>query len=93
MPAAERHAPALKIPDGFTVELVAGPPLVEHPTMAGFDDQGRLYVCDGPGMYLPAKELTALRKAAARSGRSISDIIREAIRRQTVNHTSIYDEI
>ncbi|HEX4131524.1 MAG TPA: PVC-type heme-binding CxxCH protein [Pirellulales bacterium] len=49
--------PALKVPPGFEVELVAGPPLVEHPTMAGFDDQGRLYVCDGPGQNLPAKQL------------------------------------
>ena len=29
-------------------------------------------------IYLPAKELTALREAAARSGRSVADIIREA---------------
>lgn len=49
--------PPINVPPGFTVELVAGPPLVQHPTMAGFDDQGRLYVCDGPGMNLPAKEL------------------------------------
>ncbi len=45
------------VPAGFEVELVAGPPLVDHPTMGGFDAQGRLYVCDGPGMNLPAKEL------------------------------------
>ena len=45
-----------QVPAGFEIELVAGPPLIEHPTMAGFDDQGRLYVCDGPGSNLPAKE-------------------------------------
>lgn len=33
-------------------------------------------------VYLPAEELAALREAAARSGRSVSDIIREAIRKQ-----------
>ncbi|MBS0207417.1 MAG: HEAT repeat domain-containing protein [Planctomycetes bacterium] len=49
----------LRVPEGYTIELVAGPPLVEHPTMAGFDDQGRLYVCDGPGQNLPAKQLMA----------------------------------
>ncbi|HEX3870350.1 MAG TPA: PVC-type heme-binding CxxCH protein [Pirellulales bacterium] len=49
--------PLPKVPDGFMIELVAGPSLVEHPTMAGFDDRGRLYVCDGPGMNMPAKEL------------------------------------
>src|ERR1700721_1006499 len=45
------------VPAGFEIELVAGPPLVDHPTMGGFDPQGRLYVCDGPGMNLPAKDL------------------------------------
>ncbi len=33
-------------------------------------------------VYLPAEELAALREAAARSGRSVADIIREAIRKQ-----------
>ena len=31
-------------------------------------------------VYLPKEELEALREAAARSGRSIAEIIREAIR-------------
>jgi plasmid stability protein len=35
-------------------------------------------------VYLPADELAALRKAAARSGRSVADIIREAIRKQVL---------
>jgi len=47
----------LVAPEGFVIEQVAGPPLVNHPTMASFDDQGRLYVCDGPGLNMPAKEL------------------------------------
>jgi hypothetical protein len=33
-------------------------------------------------VYLPSEELAALRKVAARSGRSVADLIREAIRRQ-----------
>src|SRR5207247_6017676 len=37
------------VPDGFEVELVAGPPLVERPVSASFDDQGRLYVTDSSG--------------------------------------------
>ena len=37
------------VPDGFEVELVAGPPLIERPVSAGFDDQGRLYVTDSSG--------------------------------------------
>jgi len=32
-------------------------------------------------IYLPKDELDALRKAAARSGRSVADLVREAIRR------------
>jgi methionine synthase II (cobalamin-independent) len=32
-------------------------------------------------VYLPRDELDALRKAAARSGRSVAEVIREAIRR------------
>ena len=47
----------LRVPDGFTVELVAQAPLVAHPIMAGFDDRGRLYVADNAGMNLPAEDL------------------------------------
>jgi putative membrane-bound dehydrogenase-like protein len=49
--------PAFKVPDGFTVELAAGPPLVEHPIMAGFDDRGRLYVAENAGVNMQRKEL------------------------------------
>ena len=31
--------------------------------------------------YLPKEELAALRKAAARSGRSVAELVREAIRK------------
>ena len=37
------------VPDGFTVEKVAGPPLVNRPIEASFDEQGRLYVTDSSG--------------------------------------------
>ena len=39
----------LKVPDGFTIERVAGPPLVDRPIIADFDEQGRLYVADSSG--------------------------------------------
>ena len=39
----------LTVPDGFEIELVAGPPLVDRPMMAEFDDEGRLYVADSSG--------------------------------------------
>ncbi|MEQ9408940.1 MAG: sulfatase-like hydrolase/transferase [Fuerstiella sp.] len=45
------------LPDGFSAELVAGPPLVNHPTMGCFDDQGRLFICDGAGVNMSAEEL------------------------------------
>lgn len=37
---------AIMVPEGFTVELAAGPPLVERPMLVSFDDRGRMYVCD-----------------------------------------------
>jgi len=39
----------LTVPDGFTVEQVAGPGLVDRPIAADFDEQGRLYVADSSG--------------------------------------------
>ncbi len=37
------------LPDGFAIELAAGPPQVNRPITADFDDQGRLYVADSSG--------------------------------------------
>ncbi len=48
---------ALKVPDGFTVTRVAGPPLVERPMLPSFDDQGRLYVADSAGVNWRGDEL------------------------------------
>src|SRR5213594_961744 len=41
------------LPEGFTIELVAGPPLVNRPIVADFDEQGRLYVADSSGSNVP----------------------------------------
>ncbi len=49
--------PRITVPDGFVVEKVAGPPLVERPLMAGFDEQGRLYVGDSAGVNLKFDDL------------------------------------
>lgn len=38
------------LPDGFTVEQVAAPPLVERPISIALDEQGRLYATDSAGM-------------------------------------------
>ncbi len=40
----------LTVPDGFEVELVAAPPLLNRPISMSFDEQGRLYVTDSAGM-------------------------------------------
>ena len=44
------------LPDGFSIELAAGPPLVERPITADFDEQGRLYVSDSSGTNDPVKK-------------------------------------
>ncbi len=56
--AAEFKIPArtIAVPDGFEVELIAGPPLVERPVAADFDDQGRLYVADSSGSNDPPEK-------------------------------------
>ena len=38
-----------QLPDGFTIELVAKPPLVLYPICADFDEQGGLYVGESSG--------------------------------------------
>lgn len=43
-------------PDGFEIELVAGPPLVDRPLMADFDESGRLYVADSSGANYNVKQ-------------------------------------
>ena len=40
----------LTVPAGFTIELVAGPPLVNRPISIAFDEQGRLYATDSSGL-------------------------------------------
>ncbi len=53
----EFSAHDLQVPDGFTVELVAGPPLVTHPTLGCLDESGHLYICNNAGMNLTSQEL------------------------------------
>lgn len=44
------------IPDGFTIELVAGSQVVPRPVSASLDDQGRLYVTDSSGSNINPEE-------------------------------------
>lgn len=48
--ADARASPPLTAPDGFQVQQVAGPPLVERPLFAALDDQGSLYLLDSGGL-------------------------------------------
>jgi putative membrane-bound dehydrogenase-like protein len=45
----ELNGHTFTLPAGFDIELVAGPPLVDRPITADFDEQGRLYVADSSG--------------------------------------------
>jgi putative membrane-bound dehydrogenase-like protein len=49
--------PKIHVPEGYTVELAAGPPLVEHPMMATFDNRGRLFIAESAGLNLRNNEL------------------------------------
>ena len=66
-PLTEGFTPQqIMVPDGFTVELVAGPPLVAHPTFATFDDRGRLFVSENAGVNMSAQELKEKRPNSIR---------------------------
>jgi len=60
LPAVETkpfEPPPFQLPDGFEIEVVAAPPLVQHPMLAGFDAQGRLFVCESAGNNMDDKQL------------------------------------
>src|SRR6266568_8503594 len=48
----------LTAPDGFEVELIGAPPLVDRPIYGAFDELGRFYVVDSSGSNeKPARQL------------------------------------
>lgn len=51
------QAPPIELPAGYTAEIVAAAPLVQHPIMATVDDRGRLFVGDSSGVNLNKAEL------------------------------------
>lgn len=50
-------ARTMHVPDGFTVEIAAEPPIVWHPMWACFDERGRLFVAESGGLNLNAEDL------------------------------------
>jgi putative membrane-bound dehydrogenase-like protein len=57
-PMAKTHQVELNghtftLPSEFDIELAAGPPLVDRPIVADFDEEGRLYVADSSGSNEP----------------------------------------
>src|SRR6476619_6114455 len=51
----------ITVPDGFEVELISYPSLVERPVSASFDEEGRLYVTDSSGSNdKPAEQLKTM---------------------------------
>ena len=61
-PSAQQPGwPTLTVPDGFEVERVAGPPLVERPIVADFDEDGRLYVAESSGSNAKVEQQLAER--------------------------------
>ncbi|MCP4190781.1 MAG: c-type cytochrome [Planctomycetaceae bacterium] len=55
--AVEFSPPPFQVPDGFTIEVVAAPPLVKYPMMACFDERGRLFVAETQGKNLDKQAL------------------------------------
>ncbi len=49
----ELNGHTFTLPADFNIELIAGPPLVDRPIVADFDEEGRLYVADSSGSNEP----------------------------------------
>jgi putative membrane-bound dehydrogenase-like protein len=49
-PSSQPSRLPFSLPPGFSAERIAGPPQVEHPMFACFDDRGRLFVADSLGV-------------------------------------------
>lgn len=56
-PAKFDLAKHVKLPPGFVIEKIAGPPLVKHPLHVTFDEKGRCYVTEMAGVNRNRQEL------------------------------------
>tara|TARA_R110002049_G_scaffold4601_6_gene32864 strand:- start:44765 stop:47935 length:3171 start_codon:yes stop_codon:yes gene_type:complete len=64
--ASADHPHPMTVPDGFQVELAATAPLVQHPMMGCFDDQGRLFLAESAGRNLNEVQLDEIRPNSIR---------------------------
>ena len=69
--AAEGPYP-FRLPEDFSIERVAGPPEVQYPMFACFDDRGRLFVAESSGLDLYAELTNLTRKCRARPSRGLA---------------------
>lgn len=52
----ELNGQCFQLAEGLVIEQAAGPPLVERPICADFDERGRLYVADSSGSNAPVAQ-------------------------------------
>ena len=57
--AGPRGVESIHVPDGFEVEQVAGPDLVNYPMFIAYDDRGRLFVCESAGRNVSDEDMQA----------------------------------
>src|SRR5258708_19994159 len=56
---APRGVESIQVPDGFEVEVAAGPDLVNYPMFIAYDDRGRLFVCESAGRNVSDEDMQA----------------------------------
>src|SRR5689334_12856864 len=54
-----RGVESIQVPDGFEVEVAAGPDLVNYPMFITYDDRGRLFVCESAGRNVSDEDMQA----------------------------------
>src|SRR5262245_43006867 len=47
----------IRVPEGFTIERVAGDNLAQYPMLAALDDRGRLFVAESSGKNVSGKKM------------------------------------
>jgi hypothetical protein len=62
-------------------KLSLRPPRLRRLDLTYVNEDNKLTYVEKTQVYLPKEELDALRRAAARSGRSVAELVRDAIRK------------